>query len=360
MVSESQSQIISPLEKREEKNKKKKTEAEFKIRTQGRCVFFFLFFFSEQRQNKAKQTPAYTFVYYDLRSVSFLGHHIRSLIISKQMHALKQWMSFLAYTPGILGPACLLAKWKPQTSMTLLQTWAKTMAQVINLQVNVVDRNKVERNPLNTSSQPQAGDNSAASPCNLEQQQSHQSQSMKNKTGTLYVHLNQQTLLSVVLYSVALPFYKIVMNIEFALLPFIGWYPALLGGTTIIRQYPELAKKSLRKVVENLQKGETYCISIEGKRCGPDGQLSPYKKGPIILALESQCDIVPFLTMGELSVWPYGKWILTPGQTIDVIILPKISTKGLTMEDRHELLHRLRQLAEQEISTWQTNHRNPQ
>ncbi len=253
------------------------------------------------------------------------------------MHGLKQWLSFLTYTPGILGPACFMAPWKPQTSMKLLRTWAKTMAKAINLQVNVIDRN----NLVNTID----GSRSSLS-------------SSGNKTGTLYVHLNQQSLLSVVLYSIALPFYKIVMNIEFALIPFVGWYPALLGGTTIIRQYPEMAKESLKRVVENLKMGETYCISIEGKRCGPDGQLSPYKKGPIVLALESQCDIVPFLTMGELRVWPYGKWILTPGGKIDVIILPKISTKGLTIEHRNELVQSLRRSAEYEISTWNRQNGN--
>lgn len=258
--------------------------------------------------------------------------------------------------PGILGPACLLAPWKPHASMKLLKTWAKTMAKVVDLEVNVIDRNKtIDIENVNTMVTIERSNKANSADVNINNKVCNSPSSTTattNKTGTLYVHLNQQTLLSVVLYSIALPFYKIVMNIEFALIPFIGWYPALLGGTTIIRQYPTMAKESLKKVVENLKKGETYCISIEGKRCESNGMLSPYKKGPIILALESQCDIIPFLTMGEFNVWPYGTWTLVPGKKIDIILLPKISTKGLTLEHRNELVQRLRRLAETEISLW--------
>lgn len=196
---------------------------------------------------------------------------------------LKQWTSLFVFTPTILGPACIVSRISPSLSYRLMQKWAEAMRKSAKLQVNMIDLNK---------------------PSTLT--------TIKNKTGTLYVHLNQQTLLSMVLYLAVLPFHKTVMNIEFALIPFIGWCPTLFGGVPIVRQLPSLAKRSLEKVVEDLKAGDKYCISIEGKRCGSDGKLSPYKKGPVVLALESQCDIVPFLTFGEFLAWPYGEWSLLP------------------------------------------------
>lgn len=242
----------------------------------------------------------------------------------------KQWVSFLTFTPLILGPACLISKPFPKQAFKLMQLWSKIIKKISKYEVNIIDRNT----PSISSNQ------------------------NNNKRGILYVHLNQQTLLSMPLYLSFLPFNKTVMNIEFALLPFIGWCPTLIGGVPIIRQMPNRAKQSLENVVQDLKSGESYCISIEGKRCGPDGNLSPYKKGPIVLAIESQCDIVPFLTFGEFQVWPYGKSYTIPGGKIDIVVLPKISTVGLTFEkDRNNLLNSIRSLAEQEKKTWEQNNR---
>lgn len=242
------------------------------------------------------------------------------------MNQIKQWSALFLMTPTILGPACLIAKLFPKVSFAWLRTWSDIMRQSIDLHINVIDRNQPSIHSTNTES----------------------------NCGTLYVHLNQQTLLSVLLYMASLPFHKLIMNFEFAMIPFIGWCPTLIGGVPIIRQLPSTAKRALEHVIDDLQRGDSYCISIEGQRCGPDGALSPYKKGPVVIALKSQCDIIPFLTFGELKVWPYGTWTIHPHQEITVLILPRIITKGLSYDThRHELVQRLRMIAEEEISRWE-------
>ena len=89
-------------------------------------------------------------------------------------------------------------------------------------------------------------------------------------------------------------------------------------------------------------------ISIEGRR-SPDGALQPYKKGAAVMAIESGATIIPVVLRGTRERLPYGAWRVRPG-TIEVDYLEAIETKGLTYEDRDELVARLRALAEAELS----------
>ena len=103
--------------------------------------------------------------------------------------------------------------------------------------------------------------------------------------------------------------------------------------------------------MQKLKKGENVGMSIEGQR-SLDGRLSPYKKGAAVIAIDAQCDIVPFMTHGEYLLWPRGAWTVLDGGTIDVKVYPRISTAGLTYADRDQLTEQLKSLAEAEISQW--------
>ncbi len=163
----------------------------------------------------------------------------------------------------------------------------------------------------------------------------------------IYVQLNQESLIDGFVFPMVAPLpYKTVVNIEFALIPFYGWVTAILGWV-IIRQRPEQAKRTLEKVVSNLRMGGATGISIEGKR-SKDGSLSPYKKGPAVLAIQSGAKIVPVITHGARDCLPHGEWKIRPGKII-VKLLKAIPTKGMCYEDRDTLVRQLRELAEQEV-----------
>lgn len=169
--------------------------------------------------------------------------------------------------------------------------------------------------------------------------------------GVLFVHLDQQTLLSVGIYSLVLPLpFRLVVNAEFAALPLVGWLSLAQGAVPIWRQRPEQARRALKTVSQAIRDGDNFGISIEGRR-SPDGQLSPYKKGPAVIAIEAQCDIVPFMSHGEWSLWPHGDWRVRPGR-IHGVVYPAISTRGMTYVDRDVLVTRLRDLAESEQKIW--------
>lgn len=178
------------------------------------------------------------------------------------------------------------------------------------------------------------------------------------RRGTLYVHLNQQTHLASLLYSrgIQKPF-SIVTNFEFSMFPFIGWLQVRMGAITIVRQRPHWAKEALQRAVERLAEGDSIGISIEGRR-SDDGNLCPFKKGPAVLAIAAQCDIVPFMTHGEYVLWPRGSWSVVEGGKVDIKLYPRISTAGMTYEDRDKLTLQLRNLAEAEIVKWNADNKD--
>jgi 1-acyl-sn-glycerol-3-phosphate acyltransferase len=135
-----------------------------------------------------------------------------------------------------------------------------------------------------------------------------------------------------------------VINLEFALFPFVGQFAVALGSTVVVRQWPSQAKRALERAVRLLKRGECFVISFEGRR-SPDGHLSRYRKGPVVLAIDAQVDLVPFYIEGARDVWPYGAWVPRPGRIRTVFLRP-IRVAGLSYEDRDALLETVIDLAE--------------
>lgn len=164
--------------------------------------------------------------------------------------------------------------------------------------------------------------------------------------GTLYVFLNQTTLLAMPILSAALPPHATVINVEFAMLPLVGWLCVAQRGIVIVRQRPAQSKAALSRAVDRLRAGESLGISIEGQR-SRDGNLSPFKKGPAVLAIDAGADIVPIMMHGEYERWPRGTFGVRPG-TVDCVLHERISTSSLRYSDRDALVLQLRGLAERE------------
>lgn len=168
--------------------------------------------------------------------------------------------------------------------------------------------------------------------------------------GGIMVGLTQQSLLDpTVGYSAWDQRVLSIWNIEYALIPFFGWITVLLGWI-IIRQWPEQAKSQLRKAAQHATDGGLIYLSAEGQR-SIDGNLNPYKKGPVVLAIESQAPIHPMYMSGSRECLPVGEWKIRPGKIV-IRYLPPISTIGLTYEDRDMLLEKIRAVGEVEHNRW--------
>jgi 1-acyl-sn-glycerol-3-phosphate acyltransferase len=162
--------------------------------------------------------------------------------------------------------------------------------------------------------------------------------------GCLFIHLNQTSLVEAFTHHLALDQVRWVINFEFALLPLIGWAPWAMGGVVLRRSDRTQATRALRAVEAALREGESFGISIEGRRVRP-GERAPFKKGPAVLAIAAQADIVPFVARGAERVWPHGEWQVRPG-TIDIELLAPISTRGMTYADRDALVAELQRRAQ--------------
>ncbi|HEY7056518.1 MAG TPA: lysophospholipid acyltransferase family protein [Vicinamibacterales bacterium] len=156
----------------------------------------------------------------------------------------------------------------------------------------------------------------------------------------VFAHLNQTSLIEFFLAPLLMPRpIRSVINLEFALFPLVGQMAVALGATVIVRQWPAQAKRALERAVRRLKDGESFFISVEGRR-SPDGRLSRYRKGSVVLAIGAQVDMVPFYLEGAREILPYGAWVPRPGRVRAVFMRP-IQVAGLGYQDRDALLERV-------------------
>ena len=107
------------------------------------------------------------------------------------------------------------------------------------------------------------------------------------------------------------------------------------GMIPIERANRKAAFGSYSLATKRIQAGASVAVYPEGTR-GNAYPLRPFKKGPFVLAIQSQAPVVPVLVYGQLEVQPKGKFRVTPG-TIHLHYLPAIETTGMTYEDRDRL-----------------------
>ena len=164
----------------------------------------------------------------------------------------------------------------------------------------------------------------------------------------LYIWLNQTSLAEVPAFAALLPPWYTIANVEYAIMPLFGWAMVPLRNIVIVRQWKWQAKRGIERAAARLAQGERWLVSIEGARSA-DGELQPYKKGPIVMALRSQATIVPLAVRGAREIMPKGDWRLRPGR-IEVHLLEAIPTRGLTYDDRDVVLERLQRAAERAMT----------
>jgi 1-acyl-sn-glycerol-3-phosphate acyltransferase len=162
----------------------------------------------------------------------------------------------------------------------------------------------------------------------------------------VFVLLDQNSLLDGPIGIAALPDpFRAIINLEFLLLPGLGWMSAAFG-IPIIRQWPAQARRALERARKHLERGGDIWISIEGRR-SKDGRPGAFKKGPVVLAIAAQAAIVPIWIEGSHAALAFGHLRPRPGQ-VTVRILPTIETRGLCYEDRHALVALLQRRADEQ------------
>lgn len=112
------------------------------------------------------------------------------------------------------------------------------------------------------------------------------------------------------------------------------------GFVPITRGDRQKAIAALERGVESLRSGNSFLIFPEGTR-SRTGDLLPFKKGGIIMALQAKAPILPVAISGGRAAMEKGSAIVRPVR-VSVRIGRPIETADVDWADRHALVDRVR------------------
>jgi 1-acyl-sn-glycerol-3-phosphate acyltransferase len=132
----------------------------------------------------------------------------------------------------------------------------------------------------------------------------------------------------------------ILYKAELHKFPVMGTVFDVGGFVPIDRSDRESAMRSIARGAESLKAGNSFLIFPEGTR-SRTGQLLPFKKGGLIMAIEAQAPVVPVAISGGRAAMRKGSPIVRPVK-VTVRVGKPIATKGMTMADRDALITQVR------------------
>jgi 1-acyl-sn-glycerol-3-phosphate acyltransferase len=127
---------------------------------------------------------------------------------------------------------------------------------------------------------------------------------------------------------------------EFFKMPVLGRAMVLRGFIALDRKNRERAFQAVEEAAKSLKAGNSFVAFPEGTR-SPDGRLQTFKKGVFVMAIKAETPIVPISISGSRQIMRKGEWSIRPG-TIRITFHDPVPTKGCTMDDRAEIIERVR------------------
>ena len=127
---------------------------------------------------------------------------------------------------------------------------------------------------------------------------------------------------------------------EAADMPLIGRTMEAAGFILFDRSDPEAGRAACAQAADDIRNGYSLAIAPEGTR-SYTGKLEPFKKGAFHVAMQTKVPIVPIVIKNAAAFWPRGENFVRPG-TVDVEVLPPVSTDDWTLENLGEKVDKLR------------------
>jgi 1-acyl-sn-glycerol-3-phosphate acyltransferase len=166
----------------------------------------------------------------------------------------------------------------------------------------------------------------------------HNPERISTETGAVYIS-NHVSWFDVFALAAKLPRYSFIAKSELRRIPFFGFGAEAAGIVFLDRDNRKAAFESYKLAAKEVARGRSIVVYPEGTR-GRDYHLRPFKKGPFVLAIASQCPIIPTIVHGSREVMAKGSFRVKSG-VIDLHFLDPIETKGLDYDDRAELMMRV-------------------
>ena len=135
--------------------------------------------------------------------------------------------------------------------------------------------------------------------------------------------------------------------------PMFGPIGYLADVAYIDRSNSEKARDQLEPVVDALRNGRSIAIAPEGTR-SPTSRLLPFKKGPFHMAMQAGVPVVPIVMRNCGEIMAAHSYVIHPG-TVDVAVLPPVSTEGWTKDNLAEHVDEVRQMYLDTLADWPTS-----
>ena len=127
-----------------------------------------------------------------------------------------------------------------------------------------------------------------------------------------------------------------IAKAELRRIPLFGRAAAAFGIIFIDRDNRKAAFESYNDAAQQVRRGRSVVICPEGTR-GKDYHLRPFKKGPFVLAIAAETDVIPTIVYGTREIMPKGSFMIRSG-TVHIHFLEPISARGYPYEHRTRLM----------------------
>jgi len=166
---------------------------------------------------------------------------------------------------------------------------------------------------------------------------------------------NHESGFDILLVMATLPYQLVFMaKVELRKIPFMGWAMMLGKYIFVNRKNHRAALKSMEIAKKSLSKyPRSIVIFPEGTR-SLDGKLKPFKKGGIILGIQTNIPIVPMGIFGTFNVVKKGSFNVQP-KPIHLIIGEPVDTSIYHYEDRNQVTEIVRNEVVNLRSSWMVN-----
>jgi len=158
----------------------------------------------------------------------------------------------------------------------------------------------------------------------------------KPPPGAYVIVPNHTSMLDIPIVAAFVPLdLRFVSRPLFFKLPLLGWTMYIARHVALDPKKPKQAARVLRELGPMFQKGRSLVLFPEGTRT-PDGAIQPYRRGPILAAIENQVPILPVRIEGLHESLPRGTLVPKPSRAT-LTLGQAIETKGLKPPDAKRL-----------------------